>query len=132
MGYPLKKGNTTRNLVFLMIDSTDHITGKAGLSPTVRISKNGSTGTLPVGSITVVDATYMPGWYQLAANAADADTFGSLVLHATATGADPCDVEFNVVSYDPDLTLPATALNNAAAIATDGSFQGSVPLIVKS
>ncbi len=104
MGYLLKSGNTTRSLLFLMVDSSDHLTGKAGLSPTVTISKNGAAFASPAGAVSEVGS----GWYKVAANATDADTVGPLLLHATAATADPTDDRFEVVSFDPDTMATQT------------------------
>lgn len=93
----IKQNTASRHLQFLMVDSTDHITGKTGLTPTVLLSKNGATFTSPSGSVTEVGR----GWYRVAGNATDSNTLGSLVLSATGTDADPSDTEFEVVSYDP-------------------------------
>lgn len=79
---------------FLMIDSTDHITGKVGLSPTVTISKNGSAFAVAGGAVTAIGN----GWYKLTPTAVDTGTAGSLLLHASATGADPCDILHEVVN----------------------------------
>ena len=88
-----------------MIDSSDHVSGKTGLSPTVTISKNGGAFASPAGSVTEIGS----GLYKVAANAGDSDTLGPLVLHATATGADPTDWLYPVVAYDP-LTVAVGAL----------------------
>jgi hypothetical protein len=80
-----------------MVDSSDHTTGKTGLTCTVTLSKAGGSFASPSGAITEI----ANGWYKVAGNATDNNTLGSLVLHATATGADPTDVEFFVVAYDP-------------------------------
>ena len=94
----LKQGNTTRALLFMMVDSGDHLTGKTGLSPTVTISKNGGSFASPSGAITEL----ANGWYKLAADSDDADTLGQLIVHAEDSGADPVDVVFEVVAYNPD------------------------------
>jgi hypothetical protein len=117
-------GNTARVLAFLLISSTDHLTGLTGVTPVVKISKNGAAGIPPSGAITAVDATNLPGWYQVAANATDANTRGPLLLHATATGADPCDEEFQVVNYNPDANLASdvqTVVTVPVATPTAGS-----------
>jgi hypothetical protein len=78
---------------FLMVDSTDHISGKTGATVTVKISKAGATGGNPSGGATAtqVDSTNHPGLYKIAISAADTDTRGDLAYHATATGCDPND-----------------------------------------
>lgn len=93
----IKQSSTSRSLVFLMVDSTNHILGKTGLSPTVTISKNGASFVSPSGAISEIGN----GLYRVAGNATDSNTLGSLILHAEASGADPCDIEFEVVAFDP-------------------------------
>ena len=93
----IKQSSTSRSLVFLMVDSTNHIIGKTGLSPTVTISKNGASFVSPSGAISEIGN----GLYKVAGNATDSNTLGSLILHAEAAGADPCDIEFEVVAFDP-------------------------------
>ena len=93
----IKLNDTTKPLVFLMVDANDHITGKTGLAPTVTISKNGGAFASPSGTVSEIGN----GWYKLVPSAADVDTLGPLLLHAEATGADPADIEYQVVAYDP-------------------------------
>jgi hypothetical protein len=114
----VKQSSTARDLCFLMVDSTDHVSGKTGLTPTVTLSKNGGSFASPAGSVSEV----ANGWYKVAGNATDSNTLGGLVLHATGTGADPCDVEFEVVAFDPQnaVRLGLTALPAAAANAANG------------
>lgn len=116
----IKQSSTARELVFLMIDSADHVTGKTGLSPTVTISKNGGSFASPSGAVTEI----ANGLYKVAGNATDTNTLGSLVLHATGTGADPCDMMYEVVAVNVDDTvrMGLTALPNAAAEAAGGLY----------
>lgn len=116
------QNSAARPLLFLMVDSTDHISGKTGLTPTVLLSKNGGTFASPAGSVTEVGR----GWYQVAANATDSNTLGPLVVSATGSGADPSDTVFEVVAYNPSTAwLTSLGTNapanwiNAGAIATD-------------
>lgn len=122
MGYPIKQSQTARALVFLMVDATDHITGKTGLAPAVTLSKNGAAFGAPSGAVAEIGS----GWYKVAGHAGDSDTLGPLVLHATATGADPTDPTFEVVSYDPQdpmrfglAALPAVAAGAGGGLLTD-------------
>jgi len=94
VGYPVQVNNTSESLMFLMVDSTDHITGMAGVVPVVTLSKNGAAFAVPVGAVTEVG----DGWYRVAPNATDANTVGPLVLHATALGCDPTDETFDIQS----------------------------------
>ncbi|MGB9592074.1 MAG: hypothetical protein ACPL1K_06120, partial [Candidatus Kryptoniota bacterium] len=93
----IKRGDTSKPLIWRMVDSSDHITGKTGLSPTVVISKNG--GSFIAVSGTVSEIGY--GWYKLLPSATDVDTLGSLLLYAQATGADPASQEYQVIAFDP-------------------------------
>lgn len=117
--YAIKQSSTAYPLVFLMVDSSDHRSGKTGLSPTVKIGKAGATGVSPAGAISEIDATNLPGWYAVAGNATDSNTLGSLILHASAAGADPADYVYEVVAVDPQavgygLTLGTNAIPAAA------------------
>lgn len=53
-------GSTATKLMFLMIDNTDHRTGKTGLTPTVTLSKNGSGFAIPAGSVAEVGLAGTP------------------------------------------------------------------------
>lgn len=118
----LKQSSTEQPLTFLLVSSSDHITGVTGLTPTVKISKSGATGISPSGAISQVDATNHPGLYQVAANATDTNTLGPLWLHAIGTGTDPVDVCFDIVAFDPQdsVRIGLTSLPNATAGATGG------------
>ena len=98
-----KQSDTTYSLFFYMVDSADHIAGKTGLSPTVTLSKNGAAFASPAGAVSEIGS----GWYKVAGNATDSNTLGDLLLHATATGADPADAKYKIVNYDPFTFLPA-------------------------
>jgi hypothetical protein len=128
MGYLLKQSSTGRTLLFLMVDSSDHLTGKTGLSPTVTLSKNGGAFAAPSGSVTELSN----GWYKVAGNAADSNTLGPLLLHATASGADPCDDRFDVVAFDPDSGLATatgqTSILNAVNAVTTNTAR-SMPVV---
>lgn len=119
MAYDILQSSTQSALLFLMVDSTDHVTGKTGLSPTVTISKNGGTFASPSGAVTEISG----GWYKVAGNATDTNTLGPLALHATGTAADPTDlIVANIVAYNPQDSVRAglTGIANAAAGAAGG------------
>lgn len=109
MGQPIQRNNTTQGLPFLMVLSSDHITGATSKTVTVTICKNGGAFAAPLGTVSEIAS----GWYELAANATDANTLGPLLLHATATGCDPRDSEFAVVDYNPSLVLPSSPPSSA-------------------
>jgi hypothetical protein len=65
------------------------------------------------------------GWYKVAGNATDTNTLGPLVLHASATGADPAERVFNVVAFNPQdsAALGLTRLDtNIASRLASGSY----------
>jgi len=92
-----KQSSTSYPITFLMVDSEDHVTGKAGLTPTVTISKNGAAFGSPVGAVTEIGN----GWYKLAGNATDRNTLGDFLVHSEAAGADPSDDRYCIVPWDP-------------------------------
>lgn len=129
MSYEIKQSSTAYPLVFLMVDSSDHITAKTGLSPTVTLSKAGASFASPSGSVSEIGS----GWYKVAGNATDSGTLGPLVLHATGTGADPVDVIYRVVAHDVQdavhlglSCLPNVASGSAGAIPTTGTGSNQI------
>lgn len=92
------KQSTARTIYVLMVDSSDHITGKTGLTLTITAGKAG--GAFASISPTVTERGN--GWYAIALTASHTDTLGDLALHVTATGADPADFLAEVVAYDPN------------------------------
>ena len=87
----------TRPIPFFVTSSTDHLSGITGGSPTVTISKNGAAFAAPSGAVGEVGN----GWYTLTPGGADVTTNGILLLHATASGADPSDLKCQVVAFNP-------------------------------
>lgn len=129
MSYEIKQSSTAYPLVFLMVDSSDHITAKTGLSPTVTLSKSGGSFASPSGSVSEIGS----GWYKVAGNATDTGTLGPLVLHATGTGADPVDVIYRVVAHDVQdavhlglSCLPNVASGSSGAIPTTGTGSNQI------
>jgi hypothetical protein len=125
--YQVKQSTTAYPLVFFMTDSSDHVTGKTGLSPTVTVSKAGASFGSPSGAVSEI----ANGWYKVAGNATDSGTLGALALHATATGADPADCVFEVVAFDPQdavklgLTRVVANVDQFGGVA--GAFSGGRP-----
>jgi hypothetical protein len=103
------KQNTARNVLVFMADSTDHVTGKTGLTLTIIGSKAGAA----FASISPTVTERSNGWYQLALTASHTDTLGDLALHITGTGADPADILMQVVSHD------LSAIGKNAFVATE-------------
>lgn len=122
MSYRIQNSTTAYKLMFLMVQSADHLTALTGASPTVTLSKNGAAFASPAGAVTEL----ANGWYLVAGNATDSNTLGPLALHATAASGDPTDMLFEVTADDLTtatialVTTTTTVTNQltAAAIAT--------------
>ena len=114
----LLQSSTQEAIVFLLIQSSDHITGLTGASPTVTISKNGGSFSSPSGAVTEI----ANGWYKIAGNATDTNTLGPLIVHATATSADPFDDVYEVVAFNHQAAtnLGLSSLPTASPAATGG------------
>lgn len=95
--YDIKQSTTAYELLFLLVLTSDHISPATAKAPTVTIRKAGGAFAAPAGAVTEI----ANGWYKVAGNAADSNTLGPLVLHATEAASDPTDVVYNVVAYDP-------------------------------
>ena len=118
-----------------MTGSSDHISGATGLTPTVTLSKNGGAFAAAAGAVTEVGN----GWYSLAGNATDRNTLGELLLHASASGADPTECLTVIVPWDPfdsNLALqacrrrrpgPAAASRSSMRRAASRSRSGPAP-----
>ena len=90
----LLKQSTARNRAVFMTDSTDHVTGKTGLTLTITASKDGGS----FSSITPTVTDLGSGWYKLALTTSHTDTLGDFALHITGTGADPTDLVDQVLT----------------------------------
>jgi hypothetical protein len=98
MNLTRKVSTTTYPIVFMMVDSTDHVTGETGLTPTVTLSKNGGGYAAAAGAVSEI----ANGLYALAGNATDRDTLGELWVHADGgAGVDKADFKVDIVSHDP-------------------------------
>lgn len=125
MAYQILNGSTGTPLLFLMVQSSDHISALTGATPTVTISKNGAAFASPSGTVTEI----ANGWYKVAGNATDTGTNGPLALHATAASGDPTDlVVAEIVAYNPQdavhlglSSLPNTAVTTNASLLTSGT-----------
>lgn len=111
----LLKQSTARTRTFLMVDSTDHLTGKTGLTVTLTLSKNGGAFGAAGGAVSEISS----GWYSVALNTTDTNTLGDLAYHATGTGADPSDWADDVL-----VDLPGGAVSSVTGAV--GSVTGNV------
>jgi hypothetical protein len=104
-------------MVFLT-DSTDHVTGKTGATLTITLSKDGAA----FASISPTVTERGDGWYSLALTSGNTDTLGDLVLHITASGADPIDLREQVFAALPGDSVTVSSIANdaitAAAVAS--------------
>ncbi len=118
----LLKQSTAYSRQVLMIDSTDHITGKTGLTLTITASKAGAA----FASISPTVTELATGWYKVALTTSHTDTLGDLCLHITASGADATDTHDQIIAADlaDAVRLGLSGLPNAAA----GS-SGGVPVV---
>lgn len=126
----IKQSTTAYPLVFLMVQSSDHITGLTGATVSVTLCKAGAAFAAAAGAVSEIGN----GWYKVAGNATDTNTLGPLALHASATSADPTDVLIGeVVAFDPQdavraglTALPNVASGSAGAIPTTGTGANQV------
>jgi hypothetical protein len=112
------KQNTSTNAMILMIDSTDHISGKTALSLDVTVSKDGS-GFFPLSSGATISEV-SKGWYTIKLTANETNILGDLILHAEAVGADPSDRSFLVVPQASAI-ISAPSITNTASNTTSSN-----------
>lgn len=118
----LLKQSTAADILVLMVDSTDHVTGKTGLTLTITASKAGGA----FASITPTVTERGNGWYSLALTTTHTDTLSDLGFHVTGTGADPTDFLCYVVPrHLADLAFPATS-GRSLAVESDGMVHGDL------
>lgn len=111
----IKQSTATRELVFKLVQTTDGYTPVTSATPTVLIRKEGGSFASPAGAVTEI----AHGYYRVAANATDTNTLGTLVLYATATGARPADMAYNVVANLESDTFARIGAPGAGDIAND-------------
>lgn len=118
-----QKDTTTYPIQFLMVDADDHVSPKTGLTPTVKVSKNG--GAFADANGVVSEIGY--GIYKLAGHADDRDTLGEMLIHAEAAGADNTDTKVMIVDYDPFTELDISGLATSSALSTVGGNVSAIP-----
>ena len=113
----LLKQSTAVTKTILMVDASDHLTGKTGLAAgiTKYLSKGGSAASATM-TTAEVDATNVKGVYSLAFTTAHTDTLGDFQLHLTATGADPADYWWTVVAATTDDLVRSTTPANTLTV----------------
>lgn len=113
------KQSTTYNRVFLMVLTSDHITGATGKTVTVNISKNGAAFAGAAGTVTELAF----GWYNVALTTTDTNTLKDLAFHCTAASCDPTDFCDEVVALDP---FTATVNPGAGGITASTIAAGAI------
>lgn len=111
------KQSTVFTRMFLMIQTSDHITGLTGAAPTVNISKAGAAFSGAAGTVTEV----ANGFYKIALTTADTGTLGDLAYHITAASGDPTDFVDQVTGNILGDTLPANTTQLAGQTVTAGA-----------
>jgi hypothetical protein len=114
------KQSTATNVMILMVDSTDHVTGKASLTLTITASKNGAA----FASISPTVTERGSGWYSIALTASHTDTLGDLVIRCTGTGADPAERVLDVTAglVDADVSSRSTLTQAQARTEADAAI----------
>jgi PKD repeat protein len=110
--------STSSTVSFRMVDSSDHRTGKTGLSPAVSLLKSGVSSTC-LGTVSEVDAINFPGIYRLVLAAEDTDTTGELYIYVAASGADIYSESLGTVLENLPGTLSETFMADNMAQVSD-------------
>src|SRR5207253_1183407 len=92
----LYKQSTAYTRTFFMVSSTDHLTAKTGVTPTVNVSKAGAAFGAAGGTVTEI----ANGWYKIVLSTTDTNTGGDLSFHITGSGADDTDFVDQIVAVD--------------------------------
>lgn len=116
--------STAYNRAFKMIDGTDHLSAKTGMSLVLKLSKNGAAFANAGGTTSEIGN----GWYLAALNTTDTNTFGDLAYYIIATGttatnfADDTDFVDQVVNfnYADGTRMGLLSLPNTTPGATNG------------
>lgn len=86
---------------FLMVGTSDHITGQVAAAPKLNISQAGGA----LSSTNAVIAELGVGLYTASLTSTDTRTLGDLLYHLTGTSADPADFSDQVVPDVPGATI---------------------------
>lgn len=119
---------------FLMVLSSDHVTGATGKSITIKISVGpGGAGQTTTNTATELDSVNMPGWYQISLSPADNVLQGDLAFCASASGCDTAywidQVQTNVTG---DLIITNGRLGINKNLLQNGLLSGFTFLMVDS
>jgi len=109
-------------MTFAMRSSTSGLL-VTGLTPTVRLSKNGGAFAAAAGAVGEMSL----GWYSVAPSATDFDTLGPLKLLSTAANCITTVRDYMVIGYSPTVGLPSIAPGLSGGLLV-GSGTGTVVL----
>ena len=111
----LRRG-TSYTRAFKMILSSDHVSLAGSRSPSIRISKAGTSFALITGSKKEIGS----GWYVALLGGTDTNALGDLSFYITASGADDTDFVDQVVTrVTDDLCFP-TNRNQSLDVSSGG------------
>lgn len=119
------KQSTAKNVMVLMVEDADHITGLAGLTLTITASKDGAA----FGAIAPTVNDRGNGWYAVALTASHTDTLGDLALHITGAAADPVDMVLLVEGGSTDVDVSSRMATYAQPA---GFLAATFPSVVAS
>lgn len=155
MKYEIKKGSASVAIYVFIQDSSSTtgagLTGLAyntasltayyvrplGNATAITLATQTVTGAYSSGGFVEIDATNMPGWYRLDIPNAAIDTGVNSVavqLKGAANMA-PCNLEIQLVAYDPQSAIPTAnenadaLLDRANGIETSLTLRGAMRLI---
>lgn len=100
-----QSSNYTRT--FLMVLTSDHLTGSGSGGVTVNLSKAGGVFSLATGSAIAISG----GLYSISLNSTDTSTMGDLSFYCTGTGVDPTNFTDQIIGINllaPSLTCGTT------------------------
>jgi hypothetical protein len=106
----VKLNDVSKKALIFMADVNNSASGKTGLTPVVRISKNGAAFGAGAGTVSELEG----GFYAYTYGAGDVDTLGPLGIRATAAGAVDFPGVRQVVAFDP---YDATGLGLSSVLA---------------
>ena len=123
----LKQSTAVDVLIGPFVDSTDGYTAETGVSPSVKLSKNGQA--LAAKNDATTPTSDADGYYNCELDATDTDTVGTLVLSVVGSATSlPVRHEYMVVEenvYDAIYGSSAALGTDVAAILTDTAEIGS-------
>lgn len=116
---------TSYSRAFKMIATSDHISAIGSRSPSIRVSKGGSSFSLADGGKREISN----GWYVVLLNATDTNVLGDLAFYITGSGADDTDFTDQVISTNLNLPISANVTQISGASINTSSAQLGVNLV---